>query len=69
MKKPAKASLEVKGTVVNVLTQNEADYISLTDIARYRNPDATDDLIRNWMRNRNNVEFLGIWGTTPQSRF
>jgi hypothetical protein len=61
MKKPAKASIDVRGTVVNIVTQNETDYICLTDIARFRNPDATDDLIRNWLRNRNTVEFLGIW--------
>ena len=40
MKKPAKASIEVRGTVVNIVTQNEADYICLTDIARLRNPEA-----------------------------
>ena len=61
MKKPAKTTLEVKGTAITVLSQNESDYICLTDIARYRNADATDDLIRNWLRNRNTVEFLGIW--------
>jgi len=37
------------------------DYISLTDIARYKKLDRTDDLIRNWLRNRNTVEYLGIW--------
>ena len=37
------------------------DYISLTDIARYKKSDRTDDLIRNWLRNRNTVEYLGIW--------
>ncbi|NVM23204.1 MAG: KilA-N domain-containing protein, partial [Desulfobacterales bacterium] len=31
------------------------------DIARYKNSDRTDDLIRNWLRNRNTIEFLGIW--------
>jgi len=61
MKKTAKASIEVHGTVVNIVTQNEGDYICLTDISRFRNPDATDDLIRNWLRNRNTVEFLGVW--------
>ncbi len=39
----------------------EDDYISLTDIARYKNLDRTDDLIRNWLRNRNTLEFIGIW--------
>jgi len=61
MKKPAKASIEVQGTVVNIVTQKDEDYICLTDIARFRNPDASDDLIRNWLRNRNIIEFLGIW--------
>ncbi len=37
------------------------DYISLTDVARYRDADATDDLIRNWLRNRNALEFVGLW--------
>ena len=61
MKKTVKANIEVQGTVVNIVTQNEEDYICLTDIARFRNPDATDDLIRNRLRNRNTIEFLGIW--------
>ncbi len=61
MKKPAKSSIEVRGTLVNIVSRNDQDYISLTDIARFRNPEATDDLIRNWLRNRNTIEFLGIW--------
>ena len=40
---------------------NSQDYICLTDIARYKGKAATDDLIRNWLRNRNTVEFLGLW--------
>ena len=40
---------------------NQEDYICITDIARYKNLDRTDDLIRNWLRNRNTLEFLGIW--------
>ena len=39
---------------------NENDYISLTDIARYKSDDSTA-VIANWMRNRNTIEFLGIW--------
>ncbi|PKL64684.1 MAG: hypothetical protein CVV32_06265 [Methanomicrobiales archaeon HGW-Methanomicrobiales-3] len=34
---------------------------SVSDVARYKNPDGTDDLIRNWIRNRNTIDFLGIW--------
>lgn len=47
--------------MVGIVTQNESDHICLTDIARFRNPETTDDLIRNWLRNRNTIEFLGIW--------
>jgi hypothetical protein len=61
MDKSAKSTLEVQGTAVTVLTQREEDYISLTDIARHKNAEHTDDLIRNWIRNRNTIEFLGIW--------
>lgn len=55
------AKIDVKGTSVTVISGGADDYISLTDIARYKNSDHTDDLIRNWLRNRNTLEFLGIW--------
>lgn len=51
----------VQGLEVSIAAGSEEDSISLTDIARYRNPDRTDDLIRNWLRNRNTLEFLGVW--------
>lgn len=46
---------------VSYTTVNEEDFISLTDIARFKNSDRTDILIGNWLRNRNTIEFLGIW--------
>jgi hypothetical protein len=55
------AKIDVKGTSVTVISGGVDDYISLTDIARYKNSDHTDDLVRNWLRNRNTLEFLGIW--------
>ncbi len=55
------AKITVLNREVGVRTQNDVDYICLTDIARYRNPEASDDLIRSWLRNRNTIEFLGIW--------
>ena len=61
MKKAKSATIEVQGTVIGIVSEHATDYISLTDIARFKNPDATDDLIRNWLRNRNTVEFLGVW--------
>ena len=56
-----KEKLNVKGTEISVYSQKNDDYICITDIARYKNPDRKDDLIRNWLRNRNTIEFLGIW--------
>jgi hypothetical protein len=61
MSKSAKTTIAVKGNPVTVIRQNEADYISLTDIARYRDAERTDYIIQNWLRNRNTIEFLGIW--------
>jgi hypothetical protein len=51
----------VLDTKITVNAINREDYISLTDIARFKDSDRTDYIIQNWLRNRNTVEFLGIW--------
>src|SRR2546427_7377343 len=61
MSQPKKSVIEVQGTVVTILSGQQEDYISLTDIARYKDSERTDYLIQNWMRNRNTIEFLGLW--------
>ena len=53
--------IEVLSREVRLTGVNDQDYVCLTDIARYKNPTASDDLIRNWLRNRNTLEFLGLW--------
>jgi hypothetical protein len=53
--------ITVQGRAVTVVPGGDDAYLSLTDIARYKNAEHTDDLIRNWLRNRNTLEFLGIW--------
>jgi hypothetical protein len=58
---PKKSTIEVQGAAIAVLSGKVSDYISLTDIAKFKNPDHADDVIRNWLRNRNTVEFLGVW--------
>lgn len=55
------AKISVLKREVKVQTQDDEDYICLTDIARYKDSERSDDLIRNWVRNRNTIEFLGIW--------
>lgn len=55
------AKLEVLDQQIATDTRNGIEYICITDIARFKNQSHTDDLIRNWLRNRNTIEFLGIW--------
>ena len=56
------AKINVQQTDVTILKINEDDYISLTDIAKFKSDDPTA-VIANWMRNRNTIEYLGIWET------
>jgi len=57
-----KGKLTVKGAEIAVLSVGSPDdYISLTDIARYKNPHEPKDVVANWMRLRYTIEFLGIW--------
>lgn len=52
------AKMDVKGTEITVITRNEDDFISLTDMLKAKDGDF---FISDWLRNRNTVEFLGIW--------
>ncbi|MBN2643102.1 MAG: KilA-N domain-containing protein [Victivallales bacterium] len=57
-----KTTLQAKGTEITVISRNhEDDYISLTDIAKYKNKDDAFIVINNWMRLRDTIEFLGLW--------
>ena len=56
-----KNKIHVKGFEVVIFMNESNDFISLTDIACYRDNDHTDDIIKNWMRNRNTIELLGFW--------
>src|SRR5688500_7252395 len=54
-------SISVKGAEIFVYQHNEQDFISLTDIARYRDAERSDYILQNWMRNRSTIEFIGLW--------
>ncbi|MDR1067756.1 MAG: KilA-N domain-containing protein [Clostridiales Family XIII bacterium] len=56
-----KNTINVKGTEVALYRANADDYISLTDMAKYRDKGATDQIIQNWMRTYATIEFLGLW--------
>jgi len=53
--------LNVQGVAITFYENGKNDYISLTDIARYKETEHTDTVIQNWLRNRNTVELLGFW--------
>lgn len=62
MAKIVKETIHAKGIDIGIYTTNfESEFISLTDIAKYRNEDDPRFIIQNWMRNRNTIEFLSVW--------
>ena len=62
------AKITVKDTSVTIISVNENDYINLTDIAKYKSNDPTA-VIGNWLRNRNTIEYLGIWESLYNPNF
>jgi hypothetical protein len=56
-----KKEIIVKDINVNFFSQKESDYISLTDIAKYKNAEDPRFVVQNWMKTRSTVDFLGIW--------
>ena len=56
-----KNKIVVQGTEIVLFSKQENDFISLTDIARYKNPSEPKDVVKNWIRNRSVIEFLGLW--------
>ncbi|MEI7636830.1 MAG: KilA-N domain-containing protein [Syntrophus sp. (in: bacteria)] len=53
--------IDVQGKEITIISRERQDYISLTDIAKYRNSDAPADIVKNWLRSRSTIEFLGLW--------
>ena len=68
-KKPIKETIHAKGFDIGIYTTDfENEYISLTDIARYKSDDP-NDVIRNWLRGRETIEFLGLWESLHNPSF
>lgn len=62
--------ISAKGFSIQVYTEDfKNDYISLTDIAKYKNTDDPRFVIQNWMRNRNTLEFIGLWEALNNPNF
>jgi len=66
MTKPRKSTIDVRGTDITILTGEDGDFISLTDMLKAKDGDF---FISDWLRNRNTVEFLGIWESVHNPDF
>ena len=65
-----KDTIEAKGFAIQIYTDDfKNDYISLTDIARYKNVHEPKDVVKNWLRVRDTIEFLGLWETIHNPSF
>jgi hypothetical protein len=62
MVKKKNETIAVRGTLINIVKHNKDDYLSLTDMAKYKGDTSrAADVIKNWIRNRSTLEFLGTW--------
>ena len=67
--KPVKETIHAKGIDIAIYSEDfKNEYISLTDIARYKS-DEPKDVIKNWMRNKDTIEFLGLWEQLHNENF
>ena len=64
-----KIALTVQGNTISQISFLKEDYISLTDIARIKNPAEPKDVVKNWLRSRSTIEFLGIWESLNNENF
>ena len=62
-------SVNVQETLIGVICVNGIDYISLTDLARHKNPDAPGDVIIKWMSNKSSFDFYLLWEELFNSNF
>lgn len=63
------STLSVKQTSINVFQSKEQEYISLTDIASFKNPIEPKDVVKNWLRSKSTIEFLGLWEKINNQNF
>lgn len=63
------AKIIVKDQTIKTINKDGIDYICITDIAKQKNLEAPNGVISNWMRNRNTIEFLGIWESLYNPNF
>ncbi len=65
----SKTKLNVNELEIILYKQNEEEFISLTDMAKFRDSERTNYIIQNWMRTRSTIEFLGLWEQLKNPNF
>ncbi len=63
------ANITVKDQTIKTINKDGVGYICITDIAKQKNDEDPNGVISNWMRNRNTIEFLGIWESLYNPNF
>jgi len=53
--------IQVKGTIINIVSSNDQDYISLTDMAKFKSHEHTGIIISNWLSTKYTIQFMGAW--------
>jgi hypothetical protein len=69
MAKKQSETINVQGAIITVTQINQNDYISLTDLAKYRNSKDPSQIISLWMRTYSTIEYLGLWETLYNPKF
>lgn len=59
----------VQNLNINLMTRSNEVYVSLTDMARYKNQEEPKDVVKNWMRSKTTIEFLGLWEKLHNPKF
>ena len=62
-------NIVVKDTTIKTFRYNDMDYISITDIAKQKNAIEPKDVVKNWMRLKNTLEYLGLWERLNNPQF
>ena len=63
------AKIIVRNQTKKTLTKDGVDYICITDIARQKNPIEPKDVVKNWLRSKNTLEYLGLWEQLSLTRW
>jgi len=62
-------NIQVKDTSIRTMQQNGIDYVCITDIARQKNAEEPKDVVKNWMRLKNTIEYMGLWEKLNNPQF